>query len=51
MFGQEGGKLSLIKDNMIIMQRIYQKNPTRRKLSKANSKWINDLIIKGLNKS
>ena len=51
MFGQKG-KLSLINDNMAIYAENLPKNTLLqvRELGKANSKWINDLITKGLNK-
>lgn len=51
MFGQKG-KLSLINDNVVIYAENLPKNTLLevRELGKANSKWINDLITKGLNK-
>ena len=52
MFGQKEGKLSLINDNMAIYAKNLPKNTLLevRELGKANSKCINNLITKGLNK-
>ena len=51
MFGQKV-KLSLINDNVVIYAENLPQNTLLevKELGKANSKWINDLITKGLNK-